>query len=78
MLKILGRLIVFAVLLNFSCIGKKVITSPTAFQGECLQGLDFERSEDGFLADSLKVEDRLKENFDEKNPRFSYCNECGT
>ncbi|WP_293012885.1 hypothetical protein [Mongoliibacter sp.] len=66
MSKVLGRLFLLTLLLNFSCIGKKVITSPTAFQGECLQGLDFERSEDGFLADSLKVGERLKENFDEK------------
>ncbi|MGY6545529.1 hypothetical protein [Arthrospiribacter ruber] len=61
-----GKLFLLVLFLNCSCIGNKVVTSPTAFQGECLQGLNFESGEDSFLADSLKIGMKLQENFDDK------------
>ncbi|MGY6742743.1 MAG: hypothetical protein ACXIUQ_08410 [Cecembia sp.] len=53
-------------LLHFSCAGKKVLPSPTPFQDECLQGLSFDSREDEFLADSLKIGEKLRQNFDLK------------
>lgn len=59
-------IILLLILLNFSCTGKKVIVSPTVFQEECLQGLHFDRNQDVFLADSLKIRKILSQNFDQK------------
>ncbi|MCC5936829.1 MAG: hypothetical protein JJU34_06075 [Lunatimonas sp.] len=40
--------------------------SPTPFQAECLQGLDFQPSEDGFLADSLSISEDVRRAYDTK------------
>jgi hypothetical protein len=59
-------LFLLGLLLHFSCAGKKVLPSPTPFQEECLQGLSFDSREDLFLADSLKVGEKLPQHFNEK------------
>lgn len=59
-------LFLLCLLLHFSCAGKKVLPSPTPFQDECLQGLSFDSREDEFLADSLKIGEKLRQNFDLK------------
>ncbi|PRY89725.1 hypothetical protein [Mongoliibacter ruber] len=66
MLKFFVRFAILCLVINFSCVGKKIIPAPMAFQGECLQGLDFDNRADDFLIDSLQISSGLKERFDDK------------
>jgi hypothetical protein len=64
--QILRKLIVSLLILNLSCVGKKILQTPTSFQAECLQGLSFGNGADEFLTDSLWVDFSLGDKFDDK------------
>lgn len=73
MFKLIFRLSILCLVLNFSCVGKKIIQAPMSFQEECLQGLAFDNKEDNYLIDSLQISSALKEKFDSKNTRHGDC-----
>lgn len=66
MFKLIFRLSILCLVLNFSCVGKKIIQAPISFQEECLQGLAFDNKADNYLIDSIKISPALKEKFDAK------------
>ncbi|MCH7401527.1 hypothetical protein ACFOUP_13855 [Belliella kenyensis] len=62
-----GMLFFVVLVLGTSCASKKIIDSPTSFQGECLQGLSFEESRDEFEIEELKVEKPWMDGLDDKS-----------